>query len=163
VWTGPDWVREAANTVAAGADGADGGDGGDGGDVTLPMPAFTSPIPPGVGLRAYRIVQESLSNAGRHAPGAAISVVVRVEPLAVRVKVTNGPATASPPRKDGTGHGRAAMISCLIADDQAMVREGFGALLAAQPGLMPVMDGLSATRAQAVVLAYESGLVAPGE
>lgn len=67
------------------------------------------------------------------------------------------------------------MISCLIADDQAMVREGFGALLTAQPDMtvaglaangkeaverarqtrpdvvlmdirMPVMDGMRATR-----------------
>ena len=67
------------------------------------------------------------------------------------------------------------MIRCLIADDQAMVREGFGALLDAQPDMavaghaadgkqavelardtrpdvvlmdvrMPVMDGLAATR-----------------
>ncbi len=37
------------------------------------------------------------------------------------------------------------MISCLIADDQALVREGFGALLAAQPGIAVV--GLAATRA----------------
>jgi len=68
-----------------------------------------------------------------------------------------------------------AMIRCLIADDQAMVREGFSALLGAQDGIrvcgqaadgaqavreaqrlrpdvvlmdvrMPVMDGLAATR-----------------
>jgi signal transduction histidine kinase len=80
-----------------------------GANVTLSMSPRTVPVPPGVGLCAYRIVQESLSNAGRHAPGAAISVVVREEPLTVRVKVTNGPATASPPRAGGTGHGLAGM------------------------------------------------------
>jgi hypothetical protein len=35
--------------------------------VDLTMPADQSALPPGVGLAAYRIVQESLSNAGRHA------------------------------------------------------------------------------------------------
>ncbi len=30
---------------------------------------------------------------------------------------------------------------CLIADDQAMVREGFAAVLAAQPGLLVVGQG----------------------
>jgi DNA-binding NarL/FixJ family response regulator len=43
------------------------------------------------------------------------------------------------------------MISCLIADDQAMVREGFGALLAAQPGI--AVAGLAANGAEAVRLA----------
>jgi DNA-binding NarL/FixJ family response regulator len=42
-------------------------------------------------------------------------------------------------------------ISCLIADDQAMVREGFGALLAAQPGIR--IAGLAADGAEAVTLA----------
>ena len=44
-----------------------------------------------------------------------------------------------------------AVISCLIADDQAMVREGFGALLAAQPGI--VVAGLAADGAEAVKMA----------
>ena len=44
-----------------------------------------------------------------------------------------------------------AMIRCLIADDQAMVREGFGALLAAQDGLE--VAGLAADGAEAVALA----------
>ena len=38
---------------------------------------------------------------------------------------------------------------CLIADDQAMVREGFAAVLAAQPGLQVVgqaADGAEAVR-----------------
>jgi len=49
------------------------------------------------------------------------------------------------------------MISCLIADDQAMVREGFGALLAAQPGIS--VAGLAADGAEAVRLARQ---VKPG-
>jgi DNA-binding NarL/FixJ family response regulator len=46
------------------------------------------------------------------------------------------------------------MISCLIADDQAMVREGFGALLAAQPGI--AVAGLAANGAEAVRLARQT-------
>jgi DNA-binding NarL/FixJ family response regulator len=46
------------------------------------------------------------------------------------------------------------MIRCLIADDQAMVREGFGALLGAQDGITVV--GLAADGAQAVTLAREA-------
>ena len=46
------------------------------------------------------------------------------------------------------------MISCLIADDQAMVREGFGALLAAQPGI--TIAGLAADGAEAVRLARQT-------
>ncbi|HEX3957035.1 MAG TPA: response regulator transcription factor [Trebonia sp.] len=45
------------------------------------------------------------------------------------------------------------MIRCLIADDQAMVREGFGALLGAQDGITVV--GLAADGAQAVTLARQ--------
>ena len=46
------------------------------------------------------------------------------------------------------------MITCLIADDQAMVREGFGALLAAQDGI--AVAGLAADGAQAVRLARQT-------
>jgi signal transduction histidine kinase len=67
---------------------------------------------------AYRIAQESLSNAGRHAPGAAISVTVDVEPRIVRMKICNGPPTAAlsgPAARtpafngQGSGHGLAGM------------------------------------------------------
>ncbi len=47
----------------------------------------------------------------------------------------------------------ASPISCLVADDQAMVREGFGALLAAQSDLTVV--GQAADGAEAVRLADE--------
>jgi signal transduction histidine kinase len=60
-------------------------------------------LPPGVDLTAYRIVQEALTNARRHAPGADVEVEVRFGPDAVRVLVRdNGPGPAA----DGQGgHG----------------------------------------------------------
>ena len=47
-----------------------------------------------------------------------------------------------------------AATRCLIADDQAMVREGFAAVLAAQPGLLVV--GQAADGADAVSQARRS-------
>jgi len=77
--------------------------------VTLDMPEISAKIPPGVGLAAYRIVQESLSNAGRHAPGARISVVVEEDHASVLLKIRNEPAAAGQPHADGTGHGLTGM------------------------------------------------------
>jgi signal transduction histidine kinase len=71
-------------------------------------------LPTAVGVSTYRIVQESLSNAGRHAPGAAVSVTVDVEPAAVLLKICNGPPTSAQngeaaPALAGNGHGLAGM------------------------------------------------------
>jgi signal transduction histidine kinase len=77
-------------------------------------------LPAAVGVCGYRIVQESLSNAGRHAPGAAISVAVAVEPPFVRLKIWNGPPAVARYRPTavsrfatvnghGRGHGLAGM------------------------------------------------------
>jgi signal transduction histidine kinase len=77
-------------------------------EASLTMPPDPDAVPAGVGVAAYRIVQEALSNAGRHAPGAAISIAVEVEPAVVRLCVLNGPATGQP-RDQGTGHGLAGM------------------------------------------------------
>ena len=49
------------------------------------------PLPPAVDLAAYRIIQEALTNARRHAPGAAVSVAVAVDDSGARVVVANGP------------------------------------------------------------------------
>ena len=49
-----------------------------------------------VGLAGYRIVQESLSNVIRHAPGAAARVRVVIEHGDLVVEVVNGPPTAPP-------------------------------------------------------------------
>ncbi|MBT2394716.1 sensor histidine kinase [Streptomyces sp. ISL-100] len=45
---------------------------------------------------AYRIVQEALTNAYKHAPGAAITVELRYEPDSLIVEIANGPAPADP-------------------------------------------------------------------
>jgi len=80
--------------------------------VTLEMPDNSDKLPPSVGLTAYRIVQESLSNATRHAPGARISVTVEQAPPDVRITVHNEPPATSQPPANGTtqpGHGLAGM------------------------------------------------------
>jgi signal transduction histidine kinase len=70
--------------------------------VTLQMPGTGEKLPASVGLTAYRIVQESLSNAARHAPGARISVTVEEAPPYVRITVTNEPPATGQPHADGT-------------------------------------------------------------
>ncbi|GAA4217860.1 sensor histidine kinase [Actinocatenispora rupis] len=67
------------------------------------------PVSAGVDVSAYRIVQESLSNVRRHAPGAEVTVLVGYDPGALRVEVTNGPAHSGPAPGDGPGHGLVGM------------------------------------------------------
>jgi signal transduction histidine kinase len=74
--------------------------------VSLQMPGNGAKLPASVGLTAYRIVQESLSNAARHAPGARISVTVEETPPYVRINVTNEPPATGQPDADGTGEPR---------------------------------------------------------
>jgi signal transduction histidine kinase len=70
-------------------------------------------LDPGVELAAYRIVQEALTNARRHAPGAAVDVELRYGQDALRVRVRdNGPgpaATDGHAAGAGTGHGLLGM------------------------------------------------------
>jgi signal transduction histidine kinase len=65
-------------------------------------------VPAGVGLSVYRIVQEALSNAVRHAPGAGIEVDVRVDAGSVRAVVHNAPGGAGE-TGTGAGHGLIGM------------------------------------------------------
>jgi signal transduction histidine kinase len=68
------------------------------------------PPPPGVDLTAYRIIQEALTNAVRHAPGATASVRVTYEPLHVSVEVTNtAPARVPSQVPAGPGYGLAGI------------------------------------------------------
>ena len=80
--------------------------------VELSAPPALGRVPPGVGVCAYRIVQESLSNASQHAPGAAVTVSVGHDAGAVLLRVANGPggAAADPAGSEhGPGHGLTGM------------------------------------------------------
>ena len=65
-------------------------------------------VDPGVGLAAFRIVQEALTNAMRHAPGAAVDVEVRYGDGDLRLRIRdNGPGPE--PATPGGGHGLLGM------------------------------------------------------
>jgi signal transduction histidine kinase len=74
------------------------------------------PLPQGIELSAYRIVQEALSNVLRHAPGADTRAEVSYVPVGLGLRVVNGPPTGAVPPSPGAGHGllgmreRAAML-----------------------------------------------------
>jgi signal transduction histidine kinase len=69
--------------------------------VELSLPAAASLVPSAVGLCAYRIVQESLSNATQHAPGTPVTVSVARDTAAVMLRVASGPGVPSAPAGDG--------------------------------------------------------------
>ena len=55
-------------------------------------------LDPGVELAAYRIVQEALTNARRHAPGAAVDVELQYTDVALLVRIRdNGPGPSVRP------------------------------------------------------------------
>jgi len=66
----------------------------------------------GVELAAYRIVQEALTNARRHAPGAAVDVELRYADDVLRLRIRdNGPGSLAKQGTAGpaTGHGLLGM------------------------------------------------------
>jgi len=63
-------------------------------------------LDPGVELAAYRIVQEALTNARRHAPGAAVDVELHYAGNELRLRIRdNGPGPPPEPGTPGPEHG----------------------------------------------------------
>jgi len=107
-------------------------------------------LSPGVDLTAYRIVQEALTNALRHAPGSTACVnvayeadCVTVRPRSVRRLRRHGPIAADvtlppssvPPQPSAPPPSSApppvSPLRVLVADDQELVRAGFCVILEA--------------------------------
>jgi signal transduction histidine kinase len=89
--------------------------------VNLSVSGVPRPLPQGMDLSAYRILQEALSNAMRHAPGSTVQVEVAYFPSSVVIKVRNDVSPAAPASNGNgaapvAGHGiigmreRAAML-----------------------------------------------------
>jgi len=76
--------------------------------VSFTVEGVPQPLPSGVALAAYRIVQESLTNTRKHAgPVASAAVVLRYSGDALVLAISDdGRGTAAP---DGAGHGMTGM------------------------------------------------------
>ncbi|WP_030193256.1 histidine kinase [Streptomyces sp. NRRL S-87] len=74
-------------------------------DVALTSSGAARPLASACDHAAYRIVQEALTNAYKHAPGAAITVELRYEDDSLVVEIANGPA-AGPTRGEVVSGGQ---------------------------------------------------------
>ncbi|WP_067483321.1 sensor histidine kinase [Actinomadura hibisca] len=78
--------------------------------VRLIIRGSVAALDPGVELTAYRIVQEALTNARRHAPGAAVDVELDYASGALRVLVRDsGPGPSDGGGAGARGHGLLGM------------------------------------------------------
>jgi signal transduction histidine kinase len=95
--------------------------------VDLSVEGEPTELPPGVDLSAYRIVQEALTNALKHAGPATARVVVRYRENDLELEIADTGAGAS--ASDGEGHGLAGMrerVSLYGGKIEAGPRDGGG-------------------------------------
>jgi signal transduction histidine kinase len=82
-------------------------------DAGLPVEVVVAgeaePLPPGVDLAAYRVVQEALTNAYKHAGPARARVHIRYEPHEVVLEVSDDGMGAGAAGELGGGHGLVGM------------------------------------------------------
>jgi signal transduction histidine kinase len=74
-----------------------------GSDVGLQMGGPVDQVERVTGLAAYRVIQESLANAAKHAPGAVVNVRVDVDDKAVGIEVVDAGGSASSGGVGGVG------------------------------------------------------------
>ena len=97
--------------------------------VALEIEGDPVALPAGVDLCAYRVVQESLTNALKHAGPAHATVRLRYGPQALEVAVTDDGEGAARRNGDGSGHGLIGMrerVALYDGDLHAGPRDGNG-------------------------------------
>jgi signal transduction histidine kinase len=106
--------------------------------VKLRVNGTRPPLPAGVDLSAYRIIQEALTNVVKHAGPARAQVTIRYRDQDVTVEVTDdgrGAVTAAGDGRVGTGHGLIGMrerVQAFGGDLEVGPRPGGGFRVAAQ-------------------------------
>jgi signal transduction histidine kinase len=109
--------------------------------VRLRVEGTPSPLPAGVDLSAYRIVQEALTNVVKHAGPAQAQVTIGYRDRDVTVEVTDDGRGAAAPAGDGrggTGHGLVGMrerVAAFGGDLETGPRPGGGFRVAARLSL----------------------------
>jgi signal transduction histidine kinase len=103
--------------------------------VELSLTGQDARVPAAVELSMYRIVQEGLTNALKHAPGSPVSVRLACRDAAVAVEIRNGVSVAPPPATwSFGGHGLLGLrerVSLLGGDLEAGPTHDGGYLLSA--------------------------------
>lgn len=74
-------------------------------DARFELAGEPRPVPPPAALALYRVTQEALTNAMKHAPGAPVCVRLEFTTGSVRLLVNNGPAAGGPAPLAATGGG----------------------------------------------------------
>lgn len=77
--------------------------------TTLQLEDTHSPVPPGVGETAYRVVRESLTNVRRHAPDGRTRVSVREVDAELALDISNDGVRARPVAPSSKGFGLTGM------------------------------------------------------
>ncbi|MBN6041305.1 sensor histidine kinase [Amycolatopsis sp. 195334CR] len=122
-------------------------------------------VEPEVEQAAYRVVEEGLTNAAKHAPAAEVRVSLRWEDDALLVSIRNGVPGA--PESDG-GHGltglaeRVGLAGGLVHHDRSETEFRLTAMLPAAPPPEAEPRSLGRVRVAALVLAVVSMVVMVG-
>ena len=84
--------------------------------IRLTVEGSVRPVGHGIGLTVYRVVQEALTNARRHAPAAAVDVRLVWTGDAVRVRVSDtGPGPGAGTAAGQVGHGLTGMRERVVS------------------------------------------------
>ncbi len=77
--------------------------------VELAVSLPSQPLPTGLDLAAYRVVQEALTNVGKHAAGATTAITIDHNPRELRIEIVDTGGASTTAAGGGTGRGLIGM------------------------------------------------------